>query len=482
VATRGKFRPLSKDYRPVSPRAISRRNATQTGATTLTQQSAPTARPSRTQPAVYTLPRDWDSLDQVLVPLVEKIDPLDASTQLLVVVPDVESTVALVAGAFARFGVQGIDILPATSAARSARLLRTDPARAVAGPPWVLRQLLNATALRLEHVRAVLFAWIDDVIEEGGETLSDLETVLSEVPKGALKTLVVRGVSPATERFIERHLHHARRIGAVGSAVESRLPVSYVTTPRNARPAALRRVLDEVDPPSAMVLTRDDRAEEEARATLHQLGYRRADDVVRVSRTDVPANTHTVIFYEPPLNAAPLDLVAESRPARVVVLVEPRELESVRRLTGGRATPLERSEPVRRIRRSDELLQRDIRELLGAGFGGREISAIEPLLTEYDAVEVAGALVRMVERERERHTRALATAAKGGGDRREAPQRREDRRGQLRERPGGRPGDRRESTGSGGRPAPRRSDARPAGGGRGERSRGDNETRRGPRR
>jgi ATP-dependent RNA helicase DeaD len=437
------------------------------------------------QPAVYTLPRDWDSLDQVLVPLVERIDPLDASTQLLVVAPDVESTVALVAGAFARFGVQGVDILPATSAARAARLLRSDPARAVAGPPWVLRELLTATALRLERVRAVLFAWIDDVLEDGGETLGDLETVVSELPKDAARTLVVRGVSAATEQFIDRHLHHARRVGAVGSAIESRHPVSYVTAPRTARSVALRRVLDEVDPPSAVVLTRDDRSEVEARATLHQLGYRRADDVVRVSRGDVPANTHTVIFYEPPLNAAPLELIAESRPARVVVLVEPRELESLRRITGGRATPLERTEPVRRMRRADELLQRDIREVLGAGFGGREITALEPLLVEYDAVEVAGALVRMLERERERNTRTLAAAAKSGGDRREGLARRDDRRSQPRERPGTRPGgagERRDFKRGEGRPAAPRAGERQSRPVRGDRSRGDSEPRRGPRR
>lgn len=386
----------------------------------MTQVPAAATRQARGQSSIYTLPRDWDSLDQVLVPLVERIDPMNAAPQLLVVTPDVESAVALVAGAFARMGPQGVDILPATSAARAARLLKSDPMRAVAAPPWVLRQLLTASALPLGSVKAVLFAWLDDVIEEGGEAMSDLEAVLAEIPREAVRTLVVRGITPAAERFTDRHMHHARRVASAGSAVESRLPVSYVTTVRAARPAALRLVLDELDPPSAMVLARDDLSEEEARGALHQLGYRRIDDVVRVSRGEVPPNTHTVIFYDVPLNAAPLDLVAESKPARVVVLVEPRELGALRRLTGGRASPLERREGVPRARRADELLQQEIRQVLDAGFGGREISSIEPLLAEYDAVEIAGALVRLLETERERAARLRSqTASAAGGDRRE---------------------------------------------------------------
>ena len=436
-----------------------------------TNEIRSSARQGRPQNAVYMLPRDWDSLDQVLVPLVERIDPLNAAPQLLIVTPDVESTVGLVAGAFARLGVQGVDVLPATGAARAARLLRTDPARAVAGPPWVLRQLVTASALRLDAVRAVLFAWLDDVIEEGTEALADLESVLGEVPKEAARTLVARGTTAAIDKFTERHMLHARRVGSVGSAVESRLPVSYVTTPRSTRTAALRRVLDETDPPSATVLARDDKSEEEARAALRQLGYRRADDVVRVSRGDVPANTHTVIFYDVPLNAAPLDIVAESRPTRVIVLVEPREIDALRRVTGGRATPLERSEAIPHVRRADELLQKQVRQVLDGGFGRREISAIEPLLSEYDAVEIAGALVRILEVDREQLAKERAAAR--GGDRREhtgahrvprdAARPRDETRPRSETRPRGEGG---RARGEGGRPRSEgrpRADARPGG-------------------
>lgn len=375
----------------------------------------------RTQNAVYTLPRDWSSLAQVLTPLIERIDPLNAATQLLIVTPDVESTVGLVAGAFTRFGIQGIDVLPATGAARAGRLLKTDPARAVAGPPWVLRELMSASALRLDSVQAILLGWVDDLVENPGEALADLETVLSEAPREATRTLVVRSVTPAIDKFVERHMHQARRIGTVGTATESRLPLSYVTTSLAGRPAALREVLDQTDPPSAVVLVLSDDSEAEAREAVRQLGYRRAEDVVRVSRDAVAPNTHTVILYDLPRDATPLDAINRAAPARVVALLEARELDTLRRLTGGRALPLEREEGRSRAQRADELLRRDIRQLLESGHGLREMGAIEPLLAEYDGAEVAGALIRMLERERERHARTEKPAAARVPERRERP-------------------------------------------------------------
>lgn len=381
------------------------------GGTRLNQDANTGGRLVRTQNAVYTLPRDWSSLAQVLTPLVERIDPLNAATQLLIVTPDVESTVGLVAGAFTRFGVQGIDVLPATGAARAGRLLKSDPARAVAGPPWVLRELFSASSLRLDGLQSILLAWVDDLVAEPGEGLTDLETVLSEAPKDATRTLVARGITPALEKFIERHMHQARRIGTVGSATESRLPLSYVTTSLAARPAALRQVLDATDPPSAVVFVLSEDSEAEARAAVRQLGYRRADDVVRVSRSEIAPNTHMVILYDLPVDADPLEVVSRAKPARVVALLEARELETLRRLTGGRAVPLERSEMHPRARRADELLRRDIRQLLESGHGLREVGAIEPLLAEYDGAEIAGALIRMLERERERHARSEKAAA-----------------------------------------------------------------------
>jgi hypothetical protein len=337
----------------------------------------------------------------VLTPVVERIDPMEAAVQLLVITADVESTVALVAGAFAHFGVQGIDVMPATSAQRAARLLGTDPARAVAGPPGVLRDLLSTSALRLDSVRGTVFAWVDEIIQEGGFPLADLEAVLAETPKDAIRVLVTREITSAIERFIKSHLHHARGAGPTLGPATLDVPTAYVTTPLTARPSALRRVLDQLDPPSATVVVRTDESESEAKLALRQLGYRRADDVVRVSRGEVAANTHTVILYDPPVGGDLLALVSRSNPTQIVSLVEAADVRALKRLAGTRAYPLPPARRPSPERLNDERLRKDLRALLDAGLGAREVAAIEPLLTEYDAGEIAGALVRLVERERE---------------------------------------------------------------------------------
>jgi ATP-dependent RNA helicase DeaD len=340
----------------------------------------------------------------VLTPVVERIDPMQAAVQLLVITPDVESTVALVAGAFAHFGVQGIDFMPATSVQRAARLLRTDPARAVAGPPGVLRGLLSASALRLDGVRGTVFAWVDETIQEGGAALADLEAVLAETPKDAIRVLVTRETTGAVDQFIKSHLQHARGAAAGTTPGSSPLevPTAYVTTTLAARPSALRRILDQLDPPSATVLVRTPESEAEAKLALRQLGYRRDDDVVRVNRGEVPANIHTVIVYDPPVGSDLLGLVSRSNPTQIVSLVEAADAKTLKRLTGNRAYPLPPARQQSQGRLSDEQLRKELRALLDAGLGAREVGAIEPLLAEYDAAEIAGALVRLIERERER--------------------------------------------------------------------------------
>src|SRR5688500_18454068 len=166
---------------------------------------------SRSQNVVRVLPRDWSSLAEVITPSMERIDTTLAATQLLVVTPDPASTFAVVRGAFQRFGTVGIDLFPATAEHRAARMMAGVPVPAVAGPPVVLRGLVSRSVLRLDGVRSVLFAWIEEIIEAGGDQLAALEAILAELPQGVARTLVVREVTPAVQEFIDRYMFRARR-------------------------------------------------------------------------------------------------------------------------------------------------------------------------------------------------------------------------------------------------------------------------------
>ncbi len=360
----------------------------------------------RSQNVVRVLPRDWSSLAEVITPSMERIDSTVAATQLLVVTPDAASTFAVVRGAFERFGTVGIDLFPATAEHRAARMMAGVPVPAVAGPPEVLRALMSRSLLRPEGVKSVLFAWIEDVVEAGGDQLAALEAVLAEVPESAARTMVVREVTPAVQDFVDRYMFRARRAVAAVPAAEAEEPrpmaMEYVTTPAAARPASLWRLLDELDPPSAVVIARHPESESDARRTLAQLGYRRADDPVTVSSAPAGENVHTIIFYDPPLSAADIEPARSATAARVIAFVEARDLAGLKQLTGGMAKPLAVGDAVRQARRKDDTLRAELKKVLDSGVAFREMTALEPLLEQYDGVEIAAALLRLLEQERER--------------------------------------------------------------------------------
>src|SRR5688500_4030565 len=358
---------------------------------------------ARSQNVVRVLPRDWSSLAEVITPSMERVDSTAAATQFLVITPDATSTFAVVRGSFERFGTVGIDLFPATAEHRAARLMAGVPIPAVAGPPAVLRALVARSVLRLEGVRAVLFAWIEDVIESGGEQLTALEAILGELPEDAARTLVVREVTPAVQGVIDRYMFRARRAVAVADAEETQpLAMEYVTTPSAGRPAPLWRLLDELDPPSAVIVARHPVSERDARQTLSQLGYRRADDAIKVSSAPAGENVHTIVFYDTPMSAADIEAARAVTAAKVIAFVEPRDLAGLKQLSGGVARPLALGDAVKQARRKDDALRGDLKQILDDGVAFREMAALEPLLEQYDAVEIAAALLRMLERERER--------------------------------------------------------------------------------
>jgi hypothetical protein len=439
-----------------------------------TAEPESTVASSRSRNVVRVLPRDWSSLAEVITPSMERIDGTVAATQLLVITPDPASTFAVVRGAFERFGTVGIDLFPATAEHRAARMMAGVPVPAVAGPPEVLRALLSRSVLRLDGVKAVLFAWIEDVIEAGGDQLAALEAVLAEVPESASRTLVVREVTPAVQSFIDRYMFRARRAVAAVPAPDGAEPrplaMEYVTTPSAARPASLWRLLDELDPPSAVVIARHPESEHDARRTLAQLGYRRADDPVTVSAAPAGESVHTIIFYDPPLSAADIEAARAVTAARVIAFVEGRDLDGLKQLTGGLAKPLAVGDAVRRARRKDDTLRAELRQVLDAGVAFREMTALEPLLEQYDGVEIAAALLRLLERERERALTAPVApkpAAKPLRDDRPTRPAREDRPPRGRDDRPARGGPPRSSGGHAGRDSGRGGPPRGRGGDRG---------------
>jgi ATP-dependent RNA helicase DeaD len=375
-----------------------------------------TTQVSRTQNLVYTLPYATESIAEFLTSALGRVDASIGGTQSIVITRDAETALAISETVLRLLGPAGIEVVPITSASRAGRLFKSRPVLAVAGTALELGALVRASLLKLDTVKTVVIAWADDILEEGPEAIAALEGLLGEVGE-ANRIIVARKITPAVENLIERYARRARRVGVVDTEVPQ-LPENYelpiirhVTVGPSARPSALRRLLDDLDPPSVLIVAREQSAVDEARRTLRTLGYPEDDTNFRVTNTDFQTPAHAVIFYQPPLTPAELQRVAQSKPVEIIVLARPGELPWLRELTGGRLTPLNLTGPERRAHDREEMVRQELRSVLSTGVPPRETIALEPLLEQFDATEVAAAALHLLERERAQRRKAAEHAA-----------------------------------------------------------------------
>jgi hypothetical protein len=365
-----------------------------------------TGQVARTQNVVYSLPYATESIAEFLTPALARVDPTAGGTQVVVVTRDAETALTISETVLRIAGPAGIEVVPVTSASRAGRIFKSRPVLAVAGTPTELQALVRASILKLDTVRTVVLAWADDIVEEEQAAVTALEGLLGELPE-ANRVIVTRKMSPAVENLIERYARRARRVGAPESEVpqlpaDYELPiVRYVTVAGAARGSALRKLLDDLDPPSAVIVARDAAAADQATAVLRTLGYREDDKTINVTRGDVgSAAVHTVIFVQPPVIPAELQRVAQAKPVQIVALAAPGEVPWLRELTSGRLSPLNFHGPERRARDREEALREELRAVLARGVPAREVISLEPLLQEFDGAELAAAALNLLERER----------------------------------------------------------------------------------
>jgi ATP-dependent RNA helicase DeaD len=261
----------------------------------------------------------------------------------------------------------------------------------------VLVQLVKSTLLKLDAVRAVVLAWVEEL---DNTSTGALETLVAELPKDAARIVIGRASSSALDQLVERYARRARRAQDVPAEPVPPVSLSYVAAGDAARIAALRRLLDAFDPESAYVVTRSAESHRDVDALLLSLGY--AGDAASVRAGETPdAAAQVVILFDLPGSEEDLRrLVAERASARVVALVTPRQIPALRRWAGGTVTPLLLPEAAMRARTREEGLRDELRTLLAARQYSRELLALEPLFSDFDGAEVAAALLRLLEAER----------------------------------------------------------------------------------
>ena len=370
----------------------------------------------RGQNLVYTLPHTTESIAEFLAPVLSRVDPASAGTQVVVVTRSAESALAVSEAVLGLAGPAGIEVVPVTGAARAGRIFKTRPVLAVAGTPEELGTLVRASVLKLDTVRTVVIAWADDILENGPETIAALEALLGELGEAG-RVIVARKLTPAVEDLVERYARRARRVPLAEVEVpqtpaDYQLPhIKYVTIGGNARAASLRRLLDDLDPPSATVIARGGGAVAQVRHTLRTLGYRHNDDPIHVTEGDLRGETHAVIFYQPPVTTAELQRAAQGKPVEVVILAQPAEVAALRELAGGRLIPIHLEGAERRAQNREEAVRQELRAILTRGVSPRDIIFLESLLELFDAVEIAAAALQLLDRERAQRRHAAEAAA-----------------------------------------------------------------------
>src|SRR6478672_4942261 len=120
----------------------------------------------RSTGTVYVLPHTSESIPEFLNPALSRIDPESPAVQVLILTSDSENALAIAETAHSLNGATGLEVLPATSASRSARLLKARPVRAIAGTPEELLALVSGTQLKVEDLKAIVVAWAEDLLDQ----------------------------------------------------------------------------------------------------------------------------------------------------------------------------------------------------------------------------------------------------------------------------------------------------------------------------
>lgn len=379
---------------------------------------------TRGQNVVYQMPHDWASIAHILAPVLDRIDDATRDVQLLIVCADAEAAAGASASVVRLAGSRPLHALAATTARRATPLLRTGGAQVVAGAPPELLALVQGSVLKLDQVRCVVLAWVDELIAGGEESM--LETLMAEIPKDAARVVVANDITAEVEALIERYARRARRVAPVsGESTDVPVPLQFVSVSGAARLPALRRLLDDIDPGRGLVYVRSDDSESDVRDLLRALGYaERATEErgVRVARAAGAGEWDVVVLYDIPASREELREAVGPQPRRVVALAQPRLLASLRVLAGGApVTPFTLSDAGLRARSREEIVRAELRDTLATGAFARELLTLEPLLESYDGIEIAAATLRLLEQARFERDAARARVAEGRPANRAAP-------------------------------------------------------------
>lgn len=359
----------------------------------------PASKTTRNQQVVLTAPPTVAAMISLVQPALERLTAGEPGVHLLVLVPDADTALAVAQAVLPADGAAPV-LIPVTSAARGIRLLANPPA-AIVGAPADIAALLPSGLLKLESISQMLMLQADLTLALSDEP--SITTIMTELPKDIARTVTMAAETDAVTAFAKSFMKRPRRVGddvvAEGSAPVN---IQYVLVSAGTRTAAMRRVLDAVNAPSTIIVAPEAAQVAEATAALRALGYDAASGEVQATGGAVETHSVLRVLYDVPATRAALDAALGGSPVQVIALVTPRQVAHLRSLlTGGSLIYFVLPDTMAHAVGRDGARMGELRKILAEGVSARELAALETLLEDNDALEIAAAALRLLERERE---------------------------------------------------------------------------------
>jgi hypothetical protein len=313
------------------------------------------------KPLIYVCPpAGW-----CLGPLFKQLGTSDALT--LILVPD--STDALDVARVAQAQEPGY-VHALTGVARTARLLRSKEIRTLVGTTADIAQMIRNSDISLESVGRVIVAWPENHADPEA-----LDPVLAEVQSA--HRIIVTTDALSIEELVTRHAHRAPVLTFAGLPSNPDREIRFVAAGARPQIGILNLVLDHLaDEPFITVWDPAD--------AKHK-NYDLPPGVTPAG--EAPPETGLVIFTELPSWSI---LVRIPAAVAIVVIVRPGQLPYLQKIAELKR-PIKISSEYDRGRHKIVQMRKRLRDLADRHDYWLEMSAIEPLLDEFDPAQLAAA-------------------------------------------------------------------------------------------
>lgn len=275
---------------------------------------------------------------------------------------------------------------PVTGLGRTTRLLKEGGIDVLAGALKDLAALVTRSALKPDTVPTLVLAWPEHIL--AGEHAAALDTLLSEA--GDARRVILTSNPALLGDFLERQAHRAPVFGdlPIGENARPLPPIGsarYAVVPAERRLAAIRDVLDALNPARAFVWARDAAHAERLRALLGT-----ANAEVDIDG-DIPDAAFDLVIA--PRLPSRSEFAALSKMGRVVLLVSGTQLPYLRSIAA--LEPIKLKTAGDRARDRAEELRERVAARIEAGTVDGELALLDPLFERFDPAEVAAALLAL---------------------------------------------------------------------------------------